>query len=361
MIHHRPHHLLLQWHISDRCNHRCSHCYQKSFNSKEPSLILLLSILQQYQELLVLWNNKTNTRPVRGHITLTGGEPFAHPDFLALLEIISKKKHHFSFSILSNGSFIDQHMAKHLAALKPRFVQISLEGNESTHDAIRGEGSFDEAVSALKYLVNQKITTLISFTAHTANFREFPDVVHLAQKLRVDRVWADRLVPLEAGSNLTCLSKEETYEFMNIMNICRNEALQAHSTTEVAMKRALQFFFSREHPYRCSAGDTLITIMPNGDLLPCRRMPIRVGNVTDQPLSELYDSPLFIALRDRNRICNDCSGCQLAQRCGGGLRCLSFAITGNPFQGDPGCWLIPEQNMQKEELELNDCIDIIYS
>ena len=83
-----------------------------------------------------------------------------------------------------------------------------------------------------------------------------------------------------------------------------------------------------------------MTVQPNGDLLPCRRLPIPVGNLMKTSLVDLYyDSELFRALR-AHRVSEGCQSCAYSAQCRGGLRCLSFAVTGDPFQGDPGCWRI---------------------
>ena len=58
------------------------------------------------------------------------------------------------------------------------------------------------------------------------------------------------------------------------------------------------------------------------------------------PLDRLYyESELLAALRDRGRAMEGCAGCEHEERCGGGLRCLAYAVTGNAFRKDPGCWL----------------------
>ena len=109
--------------------------------------------------------------------------------------------------------------------------------------------------------------------------------------------------------------------------------------TEVSMHRALQFLEGGYRPYHCTAGDTLVTVEPNGDLYPCRRMPIQVGNMMETPLLKLYyGSDLFRSLRDRNRISDNCQSCFYSKLCRGGLKCLSYAVTGDPFRSDPGCW-----------------------
>ena len=107
----------------------------------------------------------------------------------------------------------------------------------------------------------------------------------------------------------------------------------------VAMHRALQFIESDERAYRCTAGDTLITVMPDGTLYPCRRLPIAVGNVYQTPLATLYQSTLFKRLRDPAWVSTGCENCTYQSVCRGGLRCLAHALTGDLQHADPGCWL----------------------
>jgi radical SAM protein with 4Fe4S-binding SPASM domain len=334
--------LRLQWHITERCNLRCVHCYQEARPLRELPFQELLKVLEQFKDLLTALGNQAGGGPARGHITVTGGEPFVRRDFLELLQVFSANRNCFSFAILTNGTFIDAAMAHRLHELRPSFVQVSIEGTPATHDRIRGPGNYEHAVSAVKHLVRERLRTLISFTAHRLNFREFTDVARLGRRLAVARVWADRLIPQGNGSNIgdQVLTPEETLEFFRIMRQARDEARRCwFNQTEIAMHRALQFLEGGA-PYHCTAGDTLITVQPNGDLYPCRRMPIRVGNIMETPLVELYfRSDLFRALRNRRRVSEGCQHCFYNGLCRGGLKCLSYAMTGDPFQADPGCWL----------------------
>jgi radical SAM protein with 4Fe4S-binding SPASM domain len=335
--------LLLQWHITERCNLRCSHCYQEDYSGKELRFQELLVILRQYKDLLGFWRDKLGGLSVRGHITVTGGEPFVRRDFIDLLEVFSADRKHYSFAILTNGSFIDKPMARKLRKLGPTFVQLSIEGTQATHNKIRGSGNFDRTVSALKYLVGERIYTSISFTAHRSNFREFNEIARLGRKLRVARVWADRHIPWGTGSEMAnyMLRAQETKEFIDIMYKSRNSVARLwYRRTEISMHRALQFLIGGGKPYHCTAGDTLITVQPNGDLYPCRRMPIRVGNLMEAPLSDLYyKNGFFIALRDKSKISDGCENCLYFKNCRGGLKCLSYAVAKDPFKADPGCWL----------------------
>ena len=337
----RPRHLVLQWHITERCNFRCAHCYQESYCGSELSFQDLLAVLEQFKDLLNRWDLKSGSPRVRAHINVTGGEPFVRSDFFELLEVFKENKERFSFGILTNGSLIDAVTARRLRELRPAYVQVSVEGTHATNDAIRGPTAYDRSVSCLKHLAREGIRTTISFTAQRSNFREFGDVARLGRELWVTRVWSDRLIPSGNGAAIReeILSPEETRELFETMHQAHGEAMHGFCRTEIAMIRALQFLVAGGTPYHCGAGDTLVTVQPNGDLYPCRRMPIRVGNLMETPLAELYyESDLFRALRDRDRIPEGCRACRYGHSCGGGLRCLAYAVTGDPFTRDPGCW-----------------------
>jgi radical SAM protein with 4Fe4S-binding SPASM domain len=347
---HNPGKLLLQWHITDRCNLGCSHCYQGSFAGNEPDYAGLLSVLEQFKGLLVSWKRQSGRTGVRGHLTVTGGEPFLRPDFMDLLQIFSANKGLFSFAILTN-SFIDQSVASRLKKLGPSFVQVSLDGGRETHDRIRGPGAFESTVSAINRLVNGGVRTFVSFTAHRDNYLEFPVVVDIARSLKVARVWADRFIPPAPESSRAidpqapcALTPLETLHFFRLMHRAKNDGKAGRrfrfKNTEVAMHRAIQFLVGCGKPYRCSAGDSLICILSNGDVYPCRRMPIKVGNVVEIPLGRIYhENDILLALRDNDRIPEGCRTCFFVRECRGGLRCLAYALTGSPFESDPGCWL----------------------
>lgn len=331
--------MILQWHITDRCNRRCSHCYQDTYGKNELDFDSLLNILDQYKSLLDL--KRKHGAQTKCHITITGGEPFVRADFLDLLRVFARDRSEYSFSILTNGEFIDKKTADVLHELKPSYIQVSLDGAKKTHDEIRGAGAFDNAVTGIKRLVKKRLQTSISFTAHHSNYREFAEVAQLGMKLGVTRVKADRLIPCGSGSTLKPLSVWQTRELFNIMKVMQQKARSSwFCKTEIVMLRALQFLYAGGKPYSCSAGERLITIMPNGDLYPCRRMPVNSGNVMATPLLELYEeNPFFQKLRNHQKVSNGCENCFYAKLCRGGLKCLSLALLGDAFKADPGCWL----------------------
>jgi radical SAM protein with 4Fe4S-binding SPASM domain len=337
-----PRSLLLQWHITDRCNFNCRHCYQEGPINKDPDLNFMTGLFDQYIEILKKWK-------IKSHINFTGGEPFLNHEFLPLLEYTRKYKEYFSYAVLSNGSLIDKTVSMELKKLGCQFVQVSIEGAHDTNDSIRGKGSTELAVNAIKNLRKNKIQTMISFTSHNLNSTEFKDVVKSGRKMKADIVWTDRLIPFGKGKDMKeyMMQPFEVRKFFeDVYNLRINNKINLFNKTLVKMHRALNFIILEEHneknifTYRCSAGRSLITIMPNGDVLPCRRMPVIAGNLKQKSLIEIYSgSILFNNLRE-NRYPEECNNCESKKTCSGGLRCLSYTYFGNPFKADPQCFLL---------------------
>lgn len=331
--------LLLQWHISEACNLRCRHCYQEGAASRNTSFTEFQELLAAFEELLDAEALRCGI-PTVGHVTLSGGEPLLHPDLFAMVAELGRRRGRLSWGILSNGTLLDVAMVARLKAAGVGFVQVSIEGTAASHDAVRGEGSHAAAVAGLQLLTAAGVRSLIAFTARRSNFHDFPAVAELGRHMGVTRVWADRLIPLGSGAQLAdeLLSPQETEEFIELMAVARQRA--SGSRTEIHLGRALQFLAGGDRPYRCRAGDTLLTLLPDGTLLPCRRLPLAAGNALDSPLHELYrSSPLLRQLRESINAPNGCAGCNAARACRGGLRCLSQAVHGDWRQVDPGCWL----------------------
>ena len=213
----------LQWHITERCDLRCRHCYQEDKIAEDLSLDKLVRVWEQYALLLEHLRQQT-TANVQADLSLTGGEPLLHRDFFPLIETIRRSNNRCRLAILTNGTRITREIAKRFSKMNLRYVQVSIDGTQATHDAIRGSGSFEAAIRGIRHLVRQGIFTILSMTVHRENFREFPEVVRLGQKLKVNKVWSDRLVPFGRGSSLEPLDKGEVQEWLQIMSQAKSNA-----------------------------------------------------------------------------------------------------------------------------------------
>lgn len=322
---------ILQWHITEFCNLKCKHCYQENHQPVQLKFKELLDILNQYKELL-------KTFKMKGHINLTGGEPLVCPFFFDILKQFKKDENLYSFSILTNGTLINDEIARNIAKYKPEYVQVSLEGGKKTNDYIRGKNTYKKIAEGIKHLKKYNIFVSISFTANRQNYKEFPKVVKYALKHKVNNVWSDRYIPIGDDKIIDTLNADETKEFLELMQKERmklKNKKKCHTT--ISMYRALQFQMTNDFPYSCTAGDTLLTVMENGDLVPCRRMPIVVGNLLKENMLQLYKKNDVLKELRKNKIPDECSQCEHSELCKGGLKCLTYAKFNDLNHKDNGC------------------------
>lgn len=323
---------VLQWHLSENCNLKCLHCYQENHKPVQLKYDQLCDIYNQFKELL-------KKLDMKGHINITGGEPLCNPHLFKILDLIEKDSDMISFSILSNGTLITDEIAKKIKSYNPYYVQVSLEGGKKTNDYIRGNGTYEKIAKGITNLRKYGIFTSISFTATNLNYKEFPKVVKYARKYNVNNVWSDRYIPLGGSEDKNlALNYEQTREYLEIMSHEREKLKKKkNNITTISMYRALQFQMTDDFAYGCTAGDTLLTVMENADLVPCRRMPIVVGNLLKDNMSDLYFKNKTLKELRKNTIPDDCSLCEHSEMCHGGLKCLTYAIYNDLNHKDVGC------------------------
>lgn len=332
--------LLLQFHITGRCNLQCKHCYRTEGNVEPLSYSDVVAVIEQYKELLVEYNCKHRSKR-KGHINITGGEPFMRADICDILYYLGNNRETFTYGILSNGSFLDEKMLNVLLETKVSFVQLSIDGNKEMHDFLRAPGDFDRVLRTAEWLEQKGIRTYISFTANRKNYRCLPLVAKECRKRKITKLWSDRIVPIGNGQELQELSieKDDFADYLKVLKKAKGTRLtrMIYPKTQVVMNRALQSFDKSGDIYSCSAGNNLITVDEFGNVMPCRRMPIICGNVAESKLRDIYyNHETFQQLRI-NIIPQECTACKFAFQCRGGARCQSYAKTGFCFKKDPAC------------------------
>ena len=324
-------HFLFQWHITNQCNLRCTHCYQSDY-AHDLSTEVLFSVLEQLNQFRLYWG-------ATAHINLTGGEPLVSQNLFPVLDAITETG--MTFSVLTNGTLLRKQTAQKLAEYQNlKYIQVSLDGNQEIHDAIRGAGSFEKALAGIRWLKKYHIPVSVSFTVSRKNWHSLHEVCQICRKLHADYFWTDRLIPFGHADAQNCLSTEEFQQFLSALAAEEKKNLQFFRKTFVKTGRALQFLGGcTQGIYHCEAGDSFFTIDENCNLLPCRRMPVIIGNLQKENLLHLYlDSEIMQDLR-KHAIPQECRNCQKAPFCRGGLKCLCYALFQDYHRKDPNCFL----------------------
>lgn len=326
-----------QFHINRNCNLRCSHCYQGNYGTSKPGAdIALLQIGGHILSALRKWN-------YLGRVALTGGEPFLCKSLWPLLDFFDSSDLVSTLTILSNGTLIGEEQASQLTHFrKLREVQISLDGAQSeTHDNIRGEGSFSQAVNGIHELKKAGIPVAIMFTLMPQNKTEAINILELAKRERVEYVTVERVVPCQnAGMMTELISPGELHEiYRAVHDWAENQNGDSHKVT-VRRRRPLWILLSEDAGGFCPAGFSSLAILEDGTILPCRRMEIPVGNALSDGgfFKAWYTSEVLWNLRRRTQLGGHCGSCNYASSCGG-CRAVAYSTLGDYMEGDPQCWL----------------------
>ncbi len=158
------------FHLTNRCNLQCSHCLCSSSPREDAALGAerVLSLAAQ-------------ARALGARIfALTGGEPFVHPEFPAIIDhLLDYAEAHVV--VLTNALLLPRH-AEGLARWPGNrlHLQISLDGSEAQHDRIRGAGSFAALAEVLRWLREGGRTFTLSMCVTRENVADMPALVEHA-------------------------------------------------------------------------------------------------------------------------------------------------------------------------------------
>jgi len=326
------------------CNLKCFHCYSNSGPDQSHTGLSLEEIEALCDELADLQVFKIN---------LVGGEPFARRDIVEIIQLAVDRS--LAVTITTNGALLTERRLDTLRDAPPALIQVSLDGAcAETSDAIRGIGSFDKAVRALRLLTRAGLRTAIGTVACQWNYREIPDIVRLTLELGASNFHLMGLQPAGRGlfrfedQRLT----EEQWLFLYDFFSERAAALSDRIGLHLEIDKFVLFKHGRFTPQNhldefarmcstCPCGRSKCTITTNGDVLPCGLMrDVVAGNVRRQSLREIWNrSEVFAAIRRRSLGIAACSDCPFWNDCLGGCPAITHNLAGNFTGADPRCEL----------------------
>lgn len=88
----------IQWHITERCNLKCTHCYREPYR-KELGFDELISLANK----IIKFANNSGRSLI---ITLTGGEPFLKPEVYDLALYLDNIDAVKTINFITNGTII---------------------------------------------------------------------------------------------------------------------------------------------------------------------------------------------------------------------------------------------------------------
>jgi radical SAM protein with 4Fe4S-binding SPASM domain len=333
----------MQWHLTDHCNLHCSHCYRdtQTHDLDEDGLLL---VLDQFHGFLA-------RHFLRGRINFSGGEPLLRPEALVFLMARARERG-MPTRVLTNGTLLTGSLAADLASAGCQAAQISLEGPREIHDRLRGEGAFDLALEGTENARAAGLSTTLSVPVARWNWRHLPHLADLARNY-FDRLFVHRFVPCGRGADHLD-SVLAPREWRQVAGWCVREARRKGPPEVPLRDPTFACLFQRGGrqtpltPGGCAVGYDGFAVESNGDVYPCRRLPVVVGNLLAQELQEIWAGEAMAHLRNRDALEGACGRCDLRWRCGG-CRAVACALSGSPMASDPQCFRRPSRQRERAQ------------
>jgi radical SAM protein with 4Fe4S-binding SPASM domain len=358
----------LQIHITDRCNLSCQHCYNANHKAVDMDFELFKEAIDDFISLARIFR-------MNALILITGGEPTIHKNFFQMLDYLDQKMDEgfpIDVRILTNAISIDRIMAENISKSRSvSEIQVSIDGPKEIHDIIRGSGNYEKTIRTIELLKELEINVAMSCVISKINYKYAKEIVHVAVQNNIRRLNISRFVPImgegEQNQIDKVLSIEQLKDTWDILyreaSILVENIVKGKSETYLNMQRCDMWHLAdEEHAMaqwmipdspryllqglRCMVGVNILALLPNGDIYPCRRLPIKLGNLREDKLKSLWmNNPFLKEYRNResNMLgkCNDCiffKDKKYKMLCNGGGTCMSFALGKTIYDPDPQCW-----------------------
>lgn len=334
--------------LTNRCDLRCTHCYQWSEIGYHHSLLredkgrdLPLATIEKVLEA---------TRELRSNVFLWGGEPLVYREWDGLVDLLVQYERWTS--VCTNGTMIDRRLGSLLRMSRQLELSISIDGFEQEHEALRGERAFTRSIAGLRSLVAAKragtyhgeisancvigdamVPRMYDFVAFLelegveTLYISFPWYLAEAGAQLMDGYVAEHFPEMRPGAHASWHSftfhldpnrlDELRDQLARIdaapwrLNVRYNPALSADELEE--------FIRGSAHPAqnktRCLALRTRMDVFPNGDVVSCKFYPeFVVGNLNEATVAQVWHGATYDRVRETVARCGlmpACAKCNL--------------------------------------------------
>jgi radical SAM protein with 4Fe4S-binding SPASM domain len=288
---------------------------------------------------------------VPGRAIFCGGEPTLSP---ILLESIRKctEAGFRSISLLTNGVLMTDDFAGELVRAGCTRVQICIEGNRETHNSIRN-GSWDQVHKAWEICRSNGLYVGNQTTINPLNYKQVEEVINVCRG-RVD--WTAFLKQIPHNDKIGILAPSQWLEVLE--RIFYGYGRYGAEYRDFVCVRDIQWscLFYDTGYNSCAytrGGPYLPIVEANGDVYPCRRGGIPVGNIFEKNLERIYsESEILQRAQVRENLNDKCKACENVDTCGG-CRALAQHLKGDILAEDPLCIRDELSTERTREIEEN--------
>lgn len=307
----------LQWHITNHCQLKCKHCYVDFSERRTMDY-------SDFQKAIRNYRNFLDRFGVAGRIYFTGGDPLLHPKFWDMVAVARAAG--IDVSVFGNYHLLyDRNLVK-MKEHGIKFYQLSLEGLEPIHDDIRGQGTFRGVIDAIGRLESHGIQTLVNMTVSRMNLDQvLPLIEYLAYHTELSRFDFVRLVPMGRATSDQMVTSLE-YRVMLLKVLRLEEKIKADGRKLVIGKKdhLWKLLYHEADRLRIDMSDMAngcgmayrhLTIVENGDIYLCRKLPVKIGNLVQDDLATIYENNDTVTEVLSNEYVVGCQTCELKNVC----------------------------------------------
>ena len=285
---------------------------------------------------------------------LTGGDPLKREDTYALIRRARDKGLEPSLTPSATPLLTEDAVTKMKEHGLGRMA-VSLDAScAELHDAFRRvPGSFDITLRAIRQAARESIPVQVNTTVTRRTIADLPRMVEVLDDLGIAMWSVFFAVPTGRAKTSDLVSAEEVEDLFGFLFETSKRVSFAIRTTEAMHYRryvlqhggAMPLGVQPNGPPRAPRGVNeakgFVFVSHIGDVYPSGFLPLKAGNVKQQPLADIYrTSELFVSLRDSNNLKGKCGRCEFRDLCGGS-RARAWAMTGDVFEADPLCTYQP--------------------
>jgi radical SAM protein with 4Fe4S-binding SPASM domain len=278
-----------------------------------------------FRKILTLIRNEAEVPSV----SFTGGEPMLAKD---ICELISYAHDTLGMrvNLITNGTLIDDRAARWLKDAGLASAQVSIESDRAViHDTITGvAGSHEASVHGLASLRNAGIYVHPHATVCSLNRDSTERLPSFAKSLHVDRFSLNMVIPAGRAlePDLGIGYSEIGAILSSVMAAARGEGIRFmwYSPTPMCLFNPIPLGLGNKG---CSACEGLLSVNPNGDLIPCSSWPESVGNLLAEGFESIWFGARAQWIREKREAHAACRNCEDFALCHGACP-LYFKVNG---------------------------------
>ncbi|MGC9399058.1 MAG: PqqD family peptide modification chaperone [Anaerolineae bacterium] len=297
--------------LTYRCQNRCFFCYANAPERGSPAAEMSTEEVKRVIDKII----DQARVPM---LSFTGGEPTLRRDLPDLIAHAVARG--LRTNLITNGiRCADPVYAARLAEAGLHSAQVSLEaGDATTHNAVVGNpGAFEKTLAAVSVLSQAGIHTHTNTTVNRRNLTALPGLIDRLAEMGQTYLSMNMLIRTGGSVGVPDLSYTEIGEI--VLRLKRH-----------AEARGLRFVWYSPVPYclfntvahglgakSCAAADGLLSIAPDGEVLPCSSFEHGIGNLLHEDFESIWNRRAARYWRNKAFLPPGCRDCEHADLCCG--------------------------------------------